>query len=88
MVGGGNTAVEEALYLSNIASKVYLIYRRDSFKAEAIMIDKLMDKVKEGKIVLKTNATLDEVLGDDKGVNAVRIKATEGKNIIFTIKKT
>lgn len=77
VVGGGNTAVEEALYLSNIASKVYLIHRRDSFKAEAIMIDKLMDKVKEGKIVLKLNATLDEVLGDDKGVNAVRIKATE-----------
>ena len=78
VVGSGNTAVEEALYLSNIASKVYLIHRRDSFKAEAIMVDKLMDKVKEGKIVLKLNATLDEVLGDDKGVNAVRIKATEG----------
>ena len=77
VVGGGNTAVEEALYLSNIASKVYLIHRRDSFKAEAIMVDKLMEKVKEGKIVLKLNATLDEVLGDDKGVNAVRIKATE-----------
>ena len=75
VVGGGNTAVEEALYLSNIASKVYPIHRRDSFKAEAIMIDKLMDKVKEGKIVLKLNATLDEVLGDDKGVNAVRVKA-------------
>ena len=74
VVGGGNTAVEEALYLSNIASKVYLIHRRDSFKAEAIMVDKLMQKVSEGKIVLKTNATLDEVLGDDKGVNAVRIK--------------
>ncbi|MDO4794864.1 MAG: thioredoxin-disulfide reductase [Brachymonas sp.] len=78
VVGGGNTAVEEALYLSNIASKVYLIHRRDSFKAEAIMVDKLMDKVKEGRIVLKTNAVLDEVLGDDQGVNAVRIKATEG----------
>ena len=75
VVGGGNTAVEEALYLSNIASKVYLIHRRNSFKAEAIMLDKLMDKVKEGKIVLKLNATLDEVLGDDKGVNAVRVKA-------------
>ena len=75
VVGGGNTAVEEALYLSNIASKVYLIHRRNSFKAEANMIDKLMDKVKEGKIVLKLNATLDEVLGDDKGVNAVRVKA-------------
>ncbi len=74
VVGGGNTAVEEALYLSNIANKVYLIHRRDSFKAEAIMVDKLMQKVSEGKIVLKTPATLDEVLGDDKGVNAVRIK--------------
>jgi thioredoxin reductase (NADPH) len=78
VVGGGNTAVEEALYLSNIASKVYLIHRRDSFKAEAIMIDKLMEKVRVGKIVLKLNATLDEVLGDDKGVNAVRIKNTQG----------
>ncbi len=76
VVGGGNTAVEEALYLSNIASKVYLIHRRDSFKAEAIMIDKLMEKVREGRIVLKLNATLDEVLGDEKGVNAVRIKDT------------
>lgn len=76
VVGGGNTAVEEALYLSNIASKVYLIHRRDSFKAEAIMIDKLMEKVREGRIVLKLNATLDEVLGDEKGVNAVRIKNT------------
>ena len=77
VVGGGNTAVEEALYLSNIASKVYLIHRRNSFKAEAIMIDKLMEKVREGKIVLKLHATLDEVLGDEKGVNAVRIKSTQ-----------
>ena len=70
VVGGGNSAVEEALYLSNIASKVYLIHRRDTFRAEAVVIDKLMDKVREGKIVLKLHATLDEVLGDDKGVNA------------------
>ena len=77
VVGGGNTAVEEALYLINIASKVYLIHRRDGFKAEAIMIDKLMEKVREGKIVLKLHATLDEVLGDEKGVNAVRIKSTQ-----------
>ena len=77
VVGGGNTAVEEALYLSYIASKVYLIHRRDGFKAEAIMIDKLMEKVREGKIVLKLHATLDEVLGDEKGVNAVRIKSTQ-----------
>ena len=74
VVGGGNSAVEEALYLSNIASKVYLIHRRDTFRAEAVVIDKLMDKVREGKIVLKLHATLDEVLGDDKGVNAVCLK--------------
>ena len=74
VVGGGNSAVEEALYLSNIASKVYLMHRRDTFRAEAVVIDKLMDKVREGKIVLKLHATLDEVLGDDKGVNAVRLK--------------
>ena len=74
VVGGGNSAVEEALYLSNIASKVYLIHRRDTFRAEAVVIDKLMDKVREGKIVLKLHATLDEVLGDDKGVNTVRLK--------------
>ncbi len=76
VVGGGNTAVEEALYLSNIASKVYLIHRRDTFKAEAILIDKLMEKVGTGKIELKTHHTLDEVLGDASGVNGVRIKST------------
>ena len=74
MVGGGNTAVEEALYLSNIASKVYLIHRRDTFKAEAIMIDKLMEKVAAGKIELKLHSTLDEVLGDASGVTGVRLK--------------
>jgi len=74
VVGGGNTAVEEALYLSNIASKVTLIHRRDSFKAEAIMIDKLMEKVKEGKIELKLHSVLDEVLGDASGVTGVRLK--------------
>jgi len=78
VVGGGNTAVEEALYLSNIASKVYLIHRRDKFKAEAIMVDKLMEKVAAGKIVLKTDHTLDEVLGDASGVTGVRIKSTQG----------
>ncbi len=74
VVGGGNTAVEEALYLSNIARKVTLIHRRDTFKAEAIMIDKLMDKVKEGKIELKLHSVLDEVLGDASGVTGVRLK--------------
>lgn len=74
VVGGGNTAVEEALYLSNIASKVYLIHRRDKFKAEAILIDKLMAKVAAGKIELKLHATLEEVLGDSTGVTGVRLK--------------
>ena len=74
VVGGGNTAVEEALYLSNIASKVILIHRRDKFKAEPILIDKLMEKVKAGKIELKSFFTLDEVLGDATGVSGVRIK--------------
>ena len=74
VVGGGNTAVEEALYLSNIATKVHLIHRRDKFKAEAIMIDKLMDKVKAGKIVLELHSVLDEVLGDASGVTGVRLK--------------
>ena len=77
VVGGGNTAVEEALYLSNIASKVYLIHRRDKFKAEPIMVDKLMDKVAAGKIVLQTFQTLEEVLGDNTGVTGVRLKSTK-----------
>jgi thioredoxin reductase (NADPH) len=76
VIGGGNTAVEEALYLSNIASKVYLIHRRDKFKAEPILVDKVMDKVKAGKIVLKTFKVLDEVLGDASGVTGVRLKST------------
>ena len=77
VVGGGNTAVEEALYLSNIASKVYLVHRRDKFKAEAILIDKMMEKVAAGKIELKTFQTLDEVLGDASGVTGIRLKSTK-----------
>ncbi|MDO4433309.1 MAG: thioredoxin-disulfide reductase [Alysiella sp.] len=80
VVGGGNTAVEEALYLANIASKVTLIHRRDSFRAEKIMVNKLMQRVAEGKIELKLNATIDEILGDDKGVNSVRLKNNNGSH--------
>ncbi len=76
VVGGGNTAVEEALYLSNIASKVHLIHRRDKFRAEAIMIDKLHEKVAAGKMELHLFQTLDEVLGDQSGVTGVRLKST------------
>ena len=79
VVGGGNTAVEEALYLSNIASKVYLIHRRDKFKAEAILTDKVAEKVAAGKMELKLFNTLDEVLGDASGVTGVRLKSvTDG----------
>ena len=76
VIGGGNTAVEEALYLSNIASTVYLVHRRDKFKAEPILVDKLMEKVAAGKIVLKTFQTLDEVLGDASGVTGIRLRST------------
>ena len=74
VVGGGNTAVEEALYLSNIARKVTVVHRRDKFRAEPILIDKMMDKVSAGKIELKTFHVLDQVLGDDSGVTGIRIK--------------
>ncbi|MDH5208964.1 MAG: thioredoxin-disulfide reductase [Burkholderiaceae bacterium] len=77
VVGGGNTAVEEALYLANIARKVTLIHRRDKFRAEPIMVDHLMEKVKEGKIELKVHNVLDEVLGNDAGVTGVRIKSVQ-----------
>lgn len=77
VVGGGNTAVEEALYLSNIASKVHLVHRRDKFRAEAILIDKLHANVAEGRMRLYLWHTLDEVLGDASGVTGVRIKSTQ-----------
>ena len=78
IVGGGNTAVEEALYLANIAEHVVLVHRRETFRAEKIMIDKLMKRVEEGKITLKLNANLDEILGDNKGVNGARLKFNDG----------
>ena len=77
VVGGGNTAVEEALYLSNICRKVTVIHRRDKFRAEPILVDKMMDKVANGNMELKLFHTLDEVLGDDSGVTGVRIRSTE-----------
>lgn len=77
VIGGGNTAVEEALYLSNIASKVTLVHRREKFRAEPILIDKLHEKAREGKIELKVHSTLDEVLGDDSGVTGIRLKNTQ-----------
>ncbi|WP_442968742.1 thioredoxin-disulfide reductase [Ramlibacter sp.] len=77
VIGGGNTAVEEALYLSNIAKKVYLVHRRDKFRAEPILVDKVKQKVEEGKIELKLFKTLDEVLGDQTGVTGVRLKDTQ-----------
>lgn len=81
VVGGGNTAVEEALYLSNIASEVHLIHRRDSFRAEKILVKRLMDKVDNGNIILHTDRTLEEVTGDDMGVTGVRIKDTKSDSI-------
>jgi thioredoxin reductase (NADPH) len=78
VIGGGNTAVEEALYLANIASHVTLVHRRDTFRAEAILVDQMMEKVKEGKIALELNHEVDEILGDSNGVNALRIKGNPG----------
>ena len=80
VVGGGNTAVEEALYLANIANTVTLIHRRDTFRAEKIMVDKLMQRVAEGKISLKLNANLDEILGDASGVTGARLKDNSGNS--------
>ncbi|MEQ1976176.1 thioredoxin-disulfide reductase [Xenorhabdus sp. SGI240] len=80
VVGGGNTAVEEALYLANIASEVHLIHRRDTFRSEKILIDRMMEKVKNGNIILHTDRALDEVLGDDMGVTGIRIRDTKSDN--------
>jgi thioredoxin reductase (NADPH) len=77
VIGGGNTAVEEALYLANICAKVTLVHRRDTFKAEKILVSQLMDKVNEGKIELQLDSTLDEVLGDEVGVTGMRIKSAK-----------
>lgn len=77
VIGGGNTAVEEALYLANIASHVTMVHRRDTFKSERILIDRLMEKVKEGKITLALNHELDEVLGDKTGVTGIRLRSTQ-----------
>jgi thioredoxin reductase (NADPH) len=81
VVGGGNTAVEEALYLANIASKVTVIHRRDKFRAEPILIDRLMAKVAEGKVEILWNQTLEEVIGDDSGVTGLRIKSTKDGSV-------
>jgi len=81
VVGGGNTAVEEALYLSNIASEVHLIHRRKGFRSEKILLDRLNNKVKNGNIILHTDRVLDEVLGDEMGVTALRLKDTLSDNM-------
>lgn len=77
VIGGGNTAVEEALYLSNIASKVTVVHRRDTFRSEKILADRLMDKAANGNVEIQWDHTLDEVLGDDSGVTGMRIKHTQ-----------
>jgi thioredoxin reductase (NADPH) len=81
VIGGGNTAVEEALYLANIANKVTVIHRRDKFRAEAILIDRLMAKVAEGKVEVKWNSTLHEVVGDDSGVTGIKVQSTSDQSV-------
>ncbi|WP_417763813.1 thioredoxin-disulfide reductase [Shewanella sp.] len=81
VIGGGNTAVEEALYLSNIAAEVHVIHRRDTFRSEKILIDRMMDKVANGNIVLHLDSTLDEVVGDDMGVTGVKLKSTKDGSV-------
>lgn len=81
VIGGGNTAVEDALYLSNIAAEVHVIHRRDSFRSEKILIDRLMDKVANGNIVLHLDSTLDEVLGDDMGVTGIKLQNVKDGSI-------
>ena len=81
VVGGGNTAVEETLYLANIASEVHLIHRRDTFRAEKILMDRLDQKIKEGKVILHTHRVVDEILGDNMGVTGVRIRSSQDPNI-------
>ena len=85
VVGGGNTAVEEALYLANIAKTVTIIHRRDTFRAEKIIVDKLMQRAAEGKIILKLNSNLDEILGDDSGVTGARLKNNDGSTEEITV---
>jgi thioredoxin reductase (NADPH) len=82
VIGGGNTAVEEALYLSNIASKVTLVHRRDALRSEKILQDHLFQKAREGKIEIVWNHTVDEVLGDDSGVNGLRIRSTKDHSTV------
>ncbi|GAC28318.1 thioredoxin-disulfide reductase [Brumicola pallidula] len=81
VVGGGNTAVEEALYLSNIASEVHVVHRRESFRSEKILVDRLMEKVKNGNVILHLNKELDEILGDNMGVTGINIKDTQSSDI-------
>lgn len=81
VIGGGNTAIEETLYLANLASEVHLIHRRNEFRAEKILMDRLQEKIKQGKVILHTSYTLDEILGNDMGVTGVRIRNVQQKDL-------